>query len=288
MARTKAPTEPLPPPELLKPRAELEAQLREQVTSAKAIAVRALRTTADLEQARKDRERWSSYNTELLLRSFSNRSVADDFNRSPGFGVARINPSVGEQIEGFRESLLSRLNRLESIIDRLPLIPEASGVQLSAQGPARQIKPRGRSVFIVHGHDEAARESVARFIEKIGLEVVILHEQPNQGRTILEKFEANSAVAYAVVLLTPDDAFQNSSGSLVYRARQNVIFELGYFFGSLGRERVAALYVPSVDLPTDVNGLVYIELDSKGAWRFHLAKELTAAGLPVDPAKLLQ
>lgn len=97
-------------------------------------------------------------------------------------------------------------------------------------------------VFIVHGHDEAPREMVARFLLEVGLEPVILHEQANRGMTVVEKLQANANVGFAVVLLTPDDEGKSSTeGQLKPRARQNVILELGYFVGLLGRDRVCAL-----------------------------------------------
>ena len=98
-------------------------------------------------------------------------------------------------------------------------------------------------VFVIHGHDESARESVARFLEKLELEPIILHEQPNKGRTIIEKFEDYADVRFAVVLLTPDDvgAVKDRADDLRPRARQNVVFEFGFFIGKLGRERVCAL-----------------------------------------------
>ena len=287
MAKRKSPDEPLAPPNLVQPRAEVEALLQARVAKGKELVERQIESKEELEQAWKDRERWSSYNTELLLRSFDNRSVADDFNWSPGIAFGSINPSVREQISDFRQSLGDRVNRLEAIIERLPLIPELPGVEATTRQAPKVSKSADRSVFVVHGHDQGLREAVARFLERLGLHVVILHEQPNQGRTLLEKFEAHSTVGFAVVILSPDDTCQDRSGAPAYRARQNVIFELGYFFGALGRQRVAALYVPGVELPTDVGGLSYIEADPKEGWKFHLAKELAAAGLPVDKSRLL-
>jgi predicted nucleotide-binding protein len=145
-----------------------------------------------------------------------------------------------------------------------------------------------RKVFLVHGHHEAAREKIARFLERLDLEPVILHEQPNKGRTIIEKFTDYSQVAYAVVLLTGDDiggTKGTAKTSLLPRARQNVIFELGYFLGKLGRDRVCALYEPGVDILSDYTGVLYLQLDSSDSWRLLLARELKAVGLPVDMNK---
>lgn len=148
--------------------------------------------------------------------------------------------------------------------------------------------PNGSDIFIVHGHDEAAKESVARFVEKLGIEAIILHEQPNAGRTIIEKFEDHSNVGFAIVLLTPDDigAPKDRTNETKPRARQNVILELGYFMGKLGRGRVCALYKEGVEIPSDYQGVLYIPMDSAGAWRMALAKEIKNAGIDVDLNKL--
>jgi predicted nucleotide-binding protein len=145
-----------------------------------------------------------------------------------------------------------------------------------------------KDVFLVHGHDDAARETVARFIEKLGFNAIILHEQPNRGRTIIEKFEAHSAVGFAVVLLTPDDVGGSAKTKDTQpRARQNVILELGFFCGALGRTRVCALHKGGVEIPSDFDGVVYVPLDDGGAWRLKLAREMKAAGLDVDMNKAL-
>ena len=138
-------------------------------------------------------------------------------------------------------------------------------------------------VFIVHGHDEAPRETVARFIVDVGLEAVILHEQANRGMTVIEKLEANGNVGFAVVLLTPDDSGRsNSEDKDKPRARQNVILELGYFLGRLGRERVLALLKGNVEIPSDYMGVVYEPYDDGGGWRQKLARELQTAGYNID------
>ena len=137
-------------------------------------------------------------------------------------------------------------------------------------------------VFVVHGHDEGAREMVARFLERLGLVAVILHEQANQGRTVIEKVEAHGDVAFAVVILTPDDEGRTKGAAdLRPRARQNVLLELGYFIGRLGRASVCALKRDDPELPTDFAGVVWTAMDD-GGWRMDLARELKAAGFNVD------
>ena len=141
-------------------------------------------------------------------------------------------------------------------------------------------------VFVVHGHDEGMRESTARLLEKVGVQPIILHEQGNQGRTIIEKLESNSDVPFAIVLMTPDDVGAKASeqGSLKLRARQNVVLELGYFMGKLGRKNVVALLSENVEKPSDIDGVLYIPINNGDvdSWRYQLLKELKAAGYDID------
>ena len=147
-----------------------------------------------------------------------------------------------------------------------------------------------QKVFIVHGHDEAIKSAVARFVERLDLEAVVLDEQPSEGLTIIEKFEKYATSAdFAIVLITPDDvgAPREQKGELKLRARQNVIFELGYFFHALGRRGVCALYKEGVELPSDIYGVVYVLIDEFDAWQLILAREMRQAGLFFDANKLL-
>ncbi|GJL55590.1 MAG: hypothetical protein NPIRA02_27220 [Nitrospirales bacterium] len=160
--------------------------------------------------------------------------------------------------------------------------PDSIGAQ---GGPASSVS----RVFVVHGHDSGIKDSVCRFLEKISLNAVVLHDQPNEGLTIVEKFERHSDVAFAVVLLTPDDlgALATDPEHRRPRARQNVVLELGYFLGRLGRGKVCALYKGNIETPSDVDGVVYVKLDEDGAWRNALARELDNAGLPINCDGLL-
>jgi predicted nucleotide-binding protein len=144
--------------------------------------------------------------------------------------------------------------------------------------------PDGASVFLVHGHDGQLKETVARFLERLGLRVTILHEQPDRGRTIVEKFEHHADVSFAVVLLTADDIGGSKAHpeNLKSRARQNVVLELGYFLGLLGRSRVCALRDDGVELPSDLDGVLYVPIDPGGAWRLRLAGEIKACGINID------
>ena len=146
-----------------------------------------------------------------------------------------------------------------------------------------------KQVFVVHGRDEGTKNIVARYLESLDLEPVILQEQPNEGRTIIEKFEEYAQVGFAVVLCTPDDvgALTTEQERLSPRPRQNVVLELGFFLGAIGRKRVCAIVKGSVEVPSDYAGIIYIDLDDAGGWKMKLARELSRAGLSVDLNRLL-
>lgn len=149
---------------------------------------------------------------------------------------------------------------------------------------------RSNRVFVVHGHDGEMKQAVARTIERLGLEAVILHEKPNRGQTIIEKIERYSDVGFAVVVLSPDDTgYANADGidAARPRARQNVILELGYFAGKLGRESVMALHRGEIELPSDYDGVLYTQYDGdSGTWRSELVAELKESGYSVSADNL--
>lgn len=154
----------------------------------------------------------------------------------------------------------------------------------------QQTANTSKAVFLVHGHNEAQLQTTARLIETLGLQPIILRERPNSGATLIEKFEQHSgdaaSVNYAVVLMTADDAGESNArvreGNLRKRARQNVLLEMGYFIGRLGRERICVLKSAEVEEPSDIFGVVYTLIDENGAWRYELGRELKAAGYEID------
>jgi predicted nucleotide-binding protein len=138
-------------------------------------------------------------------------------------------------------------------------------------------------IFIVHGHNDASKHELARILEKLGLEPIILHEQPNGGKTLIEKIEDNTSdVGFAFILLTPDDKCE-SNRRTDSRARQNVILELGYFMGKLGRARTCCLYKKGVKLPSDIHGIVYLEFEHNLKEIFvDICKELKQAQYKIE------
>ncbi len=240
---------------------------------------------SELDSSKQKYKKWSEFNSELLKRIFNNDVIANEYNYTHGSGRVVPDPIWGNSFpvlhENYQNSISAKLEKLDSIFNRLELIPFSESVVSSVE-PA--VKIDNNDVFIVHGHDEEAKQTVARIIEKIGLRAIILHEQPNKGRTIINKFQDYSNVGFAVVLLTPDDigSSRAEQDNLKSRARQNVVFELGFFLGKLGNERVCALKKGDLDLPSDYQGVLWINIDENNAWQLLLAKELKAAGYRVD------
>jgi len=153
---------------------------------------------------------------------------------------------------------------------------------------ADSIKDKDDKVFIVHGKDNEAKQETARFIEKLGLKAIILHEQVSGSKTIIEKIEEYSNVGYAIVLYTPCDVGnEKNKEPLNLRARQNVVFEHGYFIGKLGRKNVCALVKGSIEKPNDISGVVYIQMDNNGNWKMDLAREMKSVGYQIDLNRLL-
>lgn len=157
---------------------------------------------------------------------------------------------------------------------RPPRTSTTSSAPKSSRSPNR--------VFIVHGRNEAARSSVVNHLRDLGLNPIVLHDQPNMGRHLLTKFiEEAELVTFAVVVMTDDDVGGVNERDLAPRARQNVILELGYFIAHLGQDRVCALITPGLETPSDFDGIVYIRMDSGDGWRRELARELRAAKMPI-------
>jgi hypothetical protein len=207
--RTSRRSTPEPPsmPHLTVPHDELDRRLEERISLGRELLDRPISSDQDLRTARSDYYTWSEYNLALLRRSFSTSEVADDYKRQPSAGVFVLGGGptpLPEKIEDFHEDVRRRVRRLSSIKDQLELYDEMSEPQQSASVPPPT--STGTTIFVVHGRSEAPKQSVARFLQQVSeLQPTILHEQPNGGRTIIEKFEDHAAnAAFAVVLLTGD------------------------------------------------------------------------------------
>ena len=277
-------------PKLLVSREEAEKKIQERIEEGQKLRDTQIDLQDELSRARKDHGNWSQYNKVLLLKIFDTSTIADKYDRHcihPPIGI--ISSPLEEKSVRFSKDLtrynsnIERdINHLKGILEQLPLYDEPSDTHQSNFGD---------EVFIVHGHDEAAKHKIARFIDDLDLTATILDEQPSRGQTIIDKFEEHADKAgFAIVLLTSDDlgAPKDNKNELKPRARQNVILELGYFLCSLGRERVRVLHEEGVELPSDIYGLSYVQMAKGGGWKLELAQEMASVGISVDLNKLVQ
>jgi len=206
----------------------------------------------------------------------------------------RFSPSItfggmtdADYIPSWNSGRAELVNLIDTMIEELSLFGSPSEGNTESN-VARAEKLMEQSVFIVHGRDEEMKQSVARALEKLGIEAIILHEQPNKGRTVIEKFlDYGEIASFAIVLLSPDDlAFEKDDEpkDAKFRARQNVVLELGFFLGKLGRDRVVAIHreADRFEMPTDYSGVLFVPYDRRGTWQFEMVRELKEAGYQAD------
>ncbi|WP_045399127.1 TIR domain-containing protein [Vibrio campbellii] len=250
-----------------------------------------------------DEQRANSYNgnqnhsdelREKCLK-IGNELVSGTYNPDikPGARLAQQH-KITRQTKQFSQAELESIFALPTESVQPTQIPQfTQSVQVSQPSqtvskPAQALNfdpPSKQRVFIVHGHDDVLRLEVENFIRKVGLEPIVLMDQASGGNTIIEKIERCGDADFAVVLYTPCDLGKHKNASeLNGRARQNVVFEHGYFIARLGRQKVAAIVKQGVEIQNDIQGVVYIgaELD----WRTSLLKEFHQAKLNFNPSGL--
>lgn len=272
-------------------RAEADRLIGEQIDAGKELIelCRLLPTEATFDAWSDRQTRWCKFASAVLKHAFNGSEPADEFANS----MSRVVHVMGndwrdwarEEYEDTRRGVVT----LESLRERLVFAIEPDDSQPDKAKKAKSSADGPPVIFLVHGRDEGRRDTVARFLEKTGdgHELVILDEQAMKGRTLIEKFEDHAASArFAVVVLTGDDVGgpKVKEGPLLPRARQNVIFELGFFFGALNRANVAVLYDDDVETPSDVVGVGYISFAED--WRARLVRELRAADLDFSMDRL--
>jgi len=276
--------------ELAVTRDEAKQRLQDRIEKGMELKSKQVNTREAFEELKNNYSKWDSFNSELLRRIFTTDEAAKEYDFWGVMAVSMYEESLGEKIADTYKDIDKKIHRLDSIIERLELIPLASQVAPidSASPPSAQ--PRSKRVFVVHGHDEVAKTSLEVFLHEIGLEPVVLHRQADEGFTVIEKFEKHSDVGYAFILLTPDEvAYLAAEASkpeaerrTELRARPNVIFEFGYFVGKLGRSRVCCLYTGNVSLPSDVSGMIYKKYEKTiEEVAYSVIKDLKASGYGV-------
>lgn len=293
MASRRTPT---PPPakltmELAVSRDNAKQRLQDRINQGMELKQRQVGTREALDEFSNSYGKWDRFNSELLRRIFTTDEAAKEYDYW-GVGIISLRePALGERIADVYKDIDKKTHRLDSIVERLELIPLSS--QLAPTEPVRlsSILPKTKKVFVVHGHDEIAKTGLEVFLHEIGLEPIVLHRQADVGLTVIEKFEKHSDVGYAFILLTPDEVAYLASDETKadaerkkeLRARPNVIFEFGYFIGKLGRSKVCCLYTGAVSLPSDVNGMIYKRYDkSIEEVAYSVIKDLKASGYEVD------
>jgi predicted nucleotide-binding protein len=282
-------SEPKAPTELLVSREEAKSKLEERIQKGLEIKKAPINSEETLDAVRNEFRKWDAFNNELLKRTFTTDELAEEYRHWIGVGVSMLRePSLGEKIGKLHKDIDGKIHRIDSIIERLELIPlNMISPDLSPSAASTTQPSRTNKVFIVHGHDEVSKNSLEVFLREIGLEPVVLHRQPDEGLTVIEKFEKHSDVGYAFILLTPDEIAYlkseehkpDSERQKEYRARPNVIFEFGFFVGKLGRSKVCCLYTGDVRLPSDVSGMIYKKYNSSiEEIAYSIIKDLKASG----------
>jgi predicted nucleotide-binding protein len=265
---------------LTKSMALAESEIRERIDAAQRLLKILPASREEHISLRNEAQKWRDVTLEFLRHLFDDSgSIAFDFTGAGGPYV--VAADAKQEFNNIQSHLNGEIRYLETLIARLKYFPESSPPpEPAAPAPAAFDLTR---VFLVHGRDDGTKETVARFLEGLGLKVDILHEHANKGRSLITKFrEVSEGCSFAVVLMTPDDKGGiKDSEILKPRARQNVVFEMAYFIGKLGFERVAALVKGEIERPSDLDGVVYIDME-KGDWKLDLMKELKAAGYSVN------
>lgn len=280
------------PTQLIVGKDYFKERLNERIQAGEEIYNRQIQTRPQLEEAKHNYYDWNDYNCELLKQSFNNEhnEYKTDYDKVNSFyGMFLGGGQQRNELQEFKEKLNNKLTNLRQLVAKIDLMKsEVPEQTISNKVSKVNSSEATNDIFIVHGHNNEVKINVARTLEKLGLNPIILHEQANAGKTIIEKFEEHSNVGFAIILLTDDDLGKaKKDENLNHRARQNVILEMGYFIGKLGRDRVCPLYTNGVELPSDLYGLLYTEIDSAENWKIKMAKELKVAGYEIDINKII-
>jgi predicted nucleotide-binding protein len=227
---------------------------------------------------------WKMRVRRFLLRVFGEDSLElNEFDKeSFTLHWYGINTPDSEFVEACARGLLRTKAVLQTYLEDVELSNSSEDDQLVSNTEL------SAKVFVVHGHDGEMRESVARLLEQQDIVPIVLMEQANGGKTIIEKFEEYSDVSAAICLFTPDDKMASNNGTEEkpqYRARQNVVLEAGYFIGRLGRSRVIFISSQEVEMPSDLSGMLY---SYQGDWKISVLRDLKKMGFDIDSNRLLE
>jgi predicted nucleotide-binding protein len=268
---------------------EFKQNLIERINIGEELYSRQIQNNGDYNKLESDCELWVDYNFEMLKQVFNypDNDYMDSYNHAGYSFLGQMGEVQNNPIQTKKNLIGYKLENLKSLLNKADLIKSEIPSNISVSHLGTQLSKN--EVFIVHGHDDLAKTQTARFIEKLGLKPIILHEQVNSGKTIIEKIEEYSNVGFGIVLYTPCDKGCKSGeeSNLSNRARQNVVFEHGYLIGKIGRKNVCALVKGNIETPNDISGVVYVSMDSEESWHLKIAKELKSSGYDIDLNNLL-
>lgn len=226
----------------------------------------------------------------LLEQSSADKLIGQITNLNFNFKGARVGGQdySDKRYRSFENARNSFLAILDTAIAEIKVKEELEQFISKKEDGTSQIaikEIQNDRIFLVHGHDRELLLEVDRFIKKLSLSPVILSEADDDGQTIIEKFERETQdTKFAIILSSPDDygySVIDGKDKIKYRARQNVIFEMGYFVGKLGRERTLTILKGELELPNDIQGVIY-KKDTED-WQPYLAKKLSKLGYNVNP-----
>lgn len=274
-------------------RESFKSKLIEQISQGRQQLSANIQTEEQLKQKEKEYGIWDDYNNEFLKNSFNNpdNEYKHGYKNSGlmiGVSDVMMGASIydpNHRLKTLKQRIEAKTTSLESLLSKADLI--LSEVETASIIERKKIKETimEPTIFIIHGHDEEMKRSVQLFLNRAKLKDIVLHEQPDKNRTIIEKLiEEGETASYVIALLSPDDT-QNDG---THRARQNVILEIGYFIGKLGREKVRILRKGDTVIPSDLQGILYENYDKDGAWRIKLTKEMKSVGIPIDMEKIIE
>lgn len=276
--------------ELTTPKEEFIKVLDTRITMGNEIYARHVTSQEAFKKNREDFSNWNDYNSEYLKHAFNKeyneyKKRYDDAGSFP-FRIIGAETSPAEELKEFKDKVNYKLDNLKKLRAKTDLLKSAIQEKYAISEKVPSLDKS--QVFIVHGHDETAKTKTARFIEKLGLNPIILHEQASGSKTVIEKIEAYSNVGFGIVLYTACDVGAKAEDNPKYRsrARQNVVFEHGFLIGKIGRENVCALVKGEIETPNDISGVVYVKMDDDDAWHLKIARELRNSGYEIDLNKL--
>lgn len=270
--------------------ADFVGKLEKRIEIGEEIFNRNISNQNELTTANSDYQLWTDYNCEMLKQVFNIQinDYMDSYNRAGYTFIGQMGEVQGNPVQTFKNLVKYKLDNLKSLLTRAELIKSQVETGTTVSVSTAKSSVSKTEVFIVHGHDEAAKTKTARFIEKLGLTPIILHEQASGSKTVIEKIEAYTNVGFGIILYTPCDigAKKEEKPKLNNRARQNVVFEHGFLIGKIGRQNVCALVKDDIETPNDISGVVYVKMDEDDAWHLKVARELRNSGYEIDMNKL--